>query len=211
MSKKILGCTILVLCMLLSSCSNKNTVTQKTNTNTGSIDTKSNVEAELNQAKDKITELESTIEGDKGYIDELQKEIELANSFTKKYPVKEQLAIAKMQWHYSLKIDDKKVSGNTVEVDKTDFQVDLSEGHDALPLVPMDVFNNGRISGDTKEHIKFSNYKPSDMMEPAGGNVWGYVYEFKNVPHGTNIEMKISKELQERIGVNNNIINIKVK
>lgn len=198
------------MCVLFPSCSARNNAVQKKDNNTVVTDTKSNIEMDLNKAEDKINEQESMIKGNEAYIKELENEIKLVNSITKNYPYKEQLSIAQKQWHYELRLDDKTIMSSIIETDKTDFKVILAEGHDTSPLVPIDVFNNGKVSGETKDHIKFNNYIPI-KDGTAGTVVWSFVYEFKNVPHGTNIEVKISKELQARIGINSDIINIKVK
>lgn len=224
MIKRVFICIILMISLLISACSKADSAVQSPNNETKVTDTKSNVEAgphqtndkgdielQLSMANDRIAQLESEVKGGEAYRKELEKEIELINSITKDFMYEQQLSIARKQWHYSLRVDDEQITNSTIETNKTNFKISLSEGHDAMPLVPMEAFNNGKVSGDTKEHIKFNNYKPNDMMEPAGGFVWGFVYVFDNIPHGTSIEMEISKELQERIGLDTNIVNIKVK
>lgn len=191
--------------------SKDNIVNSSENANSKADDSKDSTERELSMANDRIMQLESEVKGGENYRKELEKEIELINSFTKNLPYEQQLSIAQKQWHYSLRIDDVQITEGMVETDKTSFSITLSEGHDVLPLVPVGVFNKGKISGNTKDHIKFNSCKPSDMMEPAGGSVWGFAYMFNNVPHGTKVEVEISKELQERLGISTNIININVK
>lgn len=80
----------------------------------------------------------------------------------------------------------------------------------------MEIFNSGRISeigeyGHFFEHLEIISPFPYELQGAAGTVVDSAIYEFKDVPKGTEIEITVTPELQERIGLETAKLRVKIK
>lgn len=221
--------TIIGLFLFLTGCAKQNT-NQAANTAPSSKQT--------NEIKEdgrdlKIEELQKQIKNKEESIKELQDKIS-NNEFGTKHLIQEidnykrfidsalghlsnsqLLEMAKGEWGYNIAIDEKLVpSKGIVELNKNSFKISYEERQISYPpILPVEIHNTGRISGQRfTEHLKVLDYKPSNIIDGiAGTSVEAIVYEFENVPQGTNIKLEISKELKERNRLQTNIITIHIK
>lgn len=123
----------------------------------------------------------------------------------------ELLALAKSEWHYSIKINDDLVPADgEAEVNKNNFEIVYSEEQSRYQALPNEIHIQGMISGDYFDHLILKDVKPNNIKSADGTIVTAIIYEFKNVPSDTVVEFKVSDELKERLRLTTNLINVKV-
>lgn len=134
------------------------------------------------------------------------------NSSIKYLNDSELLELAKKEWRYSIRVDEKPVESNDVlRIDKRDFKITYSEAQSAFPALAPQIHNKGSISGNFFNHIKILDIKPNNIYPTDGTVVQGIVYEFKDVHKGKTIKLQISNELKERLSLKTNIVTIQVR
>ena len=117
---------------------------------------------------------------------------------------------AKSEWKYELKISgtDCPVSGE-VELPDNTFEVQLIERQAPFTALPVDIFNQGSISQPYNEPLKVVSSSVYTTSGSSGTVVDSFIYRFSKVPKESAIELNITKELQERLGLKTR--NIKIK
>lgn len=133
--------------------------------------------------------LESKLQDYEKTINSLQEENkrykDFINSIIDNPDYKDLLTLAKSQWKYVVRLDDKPVppDGN-VEVNEQEFQVVISEIPDVLSTLPTEIISKGKISGNYFEHIKFLNCKPN-RVDSSSGMLDATSYTFSNILKGS--------------------------
>lgn len=126
-------------------------------------------------------------------------------------------------WDYSLFIRKNPLDNwepfplhGEAEIASSEFQILLKEEQAPYPVLPVEIFNSGRISeigeyGHFFEHLEIISSFPYELQGAAGTVVDTAIYEFKDVPKGTEIEITVTPELQERIGLETAKLRVKIK
>jgi hypothetical protein len=157
-------------------------------------------------------QLESLETENKRIEEELKSYKDFVDSVVNTLDEKELKSLAQTQWEYRLLIDDQRLTGkqSEIEITKTDFKLRLEEKQAAFLALPNEIHTKGKISGHMREHLKItpSNY---ETTAPAGTNVDSIIYTFKNVEKGSVIELVMTEELKERLGVDKGNLKITVK
>lgn len=94
-------------------------------------------------------------------------------------------------------------SGEIV-VKSADFTMILSQEFYDIEGLPEDMFILGHITnqnGDYDSHLKLDSPVPYNMFPGSGTTASGYNYYFEGVPEGTVINLTITPELCERLGL----------
>lgn len=117
---------------------------------------------------------------------------------------------AKSEWQYELKISgtDCPVTGE-VELKENTFEVQLIERQAPFTALPVDIFNQGSISRPYNEHLKVVSSFVYTTSGSSGTVVDSFIYRFSKLPKESVIELNITKDLQDRLGLKTR--NIKIK
>lgn len=123
--------------------------------------------------------------------------------------------VAKNGWYYNVEIDGNPISSSgKVDLDKNDFNISFSERRTIIPNLPEDIYEKASVGGESgsyMEHLKIINIEPNNISTTDGTIATGIVYEFKGVPSGTSFQIKISKELMERVELQRDTIDVHIK
>ena len=179
------------------------------------------------QAKDeKIASLEEKLHDAEIRIGFLEEEIgcyrDFADAFLDKIDKEDLEKYACKLWKYSLLIGKEPFDGwesfplhGEAEVAGSNLKIMLSEEQPPYPILPTNIFNSGRIGeigecGHFFEHLErtssiLTNFRSSRTV------VDNAIYVFKDVPKGAEIEITVTLELQERLGLETANLRVKVK
>jgi hypothetical protein len=113
-------------------------------------------------------------------------------------------------WVYEIEVNGRPIPKNgIIEMKEGKIKISSSQTMKYSDFFPPSIYNQGRISGDYT--VEFLELQPDEEYGTDGTVVSAVHYVFKSVEKDTVITMKISEELQERLGFENNIIKIVVK
>jgi len=180
------------------------------------------------QAKDeKIASLEEKLHDAEIRIGFLEEEIgcyrDFADAFLDKIDKEDMEKYAYKLWKYSLLIGKEPFDGwepfplhGEAEVAGSNLKIMLSEEQPPYPILPTNIFNSGRIGeigecGHFFEHLEITSSYPYELQGAAGTVVDNAIYVFKDVPKGAEIEITVTLELQERLGLETANLRVKVK
>ena len=203
-----IGLIFLCIIFLLfgTSCSNKDVI-EENNLNAKKI----------SELENKIEDLQNQIDESKIDKDKSKEEAAFYHEFIKnlKANMSEQylLQIAREQWTYTALIDSVPIPQNgIIEMDKSTFDLVFSEEQTPYAALPLELHNKGKISGNLfSNHIKFLDMKPSDTSGSDEKLISSTTYTFKKFTPDSIVNLEISIELQERLGLETNILTIKTK
>lgn len=205
--KILIFCLVLVICSLfMFACGNATDLTdsaQSSSAVTGSKDLK-------------INELEKELQDSENIIDSLKEEIyqyqDFINMVKNNASDEGLLILAKSQWKYTLKVDGNPMpEDGSVVLDKTDFDVVITEMQPPHPVLPSEIHSKGKISGNYFDHIEFLNITPNTNNPSAGGFTEAMLYGFYDVPQNATVRFRITDELRARLGLKTNNISILIK
>ncbi|WP_182201274.1 hypothetical protein [Paraliobacillus salinarum] len=192
-------CLVIVL-LTVSGCTNQST---------------SETEKLQDQLKEHEQEMISIKEEYELHVNNIEEEKDAYKAFIAKstdyLEENELLELAKSEWHYNIEINDDLVPANgKVEINKNDFKIIYSEKQASHQILPSEIYMQGAINGDYFEHLVIKGVEPEHIRRTDGTIVTAFIYEFKNVPSDTTIELEVSDELKDRLRLATNLINIKV-
>jgi len=207
--KKVIISTMIISLLSFTGCAPKQ-------------DLKNNASISKSEYQEEIEALEKEIESLKQENDRLGVEVaylqEEKNYYREaideglKYLSNDQKAgIAKQEWSYQIKVNDEVLpsSGQVVLRDIDKVNMILSETQASFPIIrDNEIFIKGKISDDYSKHIEFTNIKPTKVKDTAGTIVTALHYEFSDLKKGDTIKIKITRELQERLGLGTKEIEI---
>jgi hypothetical protein len=212
MSKKNVINIIIVISLLLNGCTNTSNKDVGNKTNNDMVVSQN--QPSTNQEKDDLVERLKRSIIDQKYLEEERDYYKAAISkLTIKLSEEEMLSLAKEQWKYKLKIDGQLMEKQSeIIINKNSFQVSLSEEQAPYEIVPAEIFSKGKISGESyREHIKFINVQPNFISGTDGTVITSEIFSFENISKDTNIQLEITQELKNRLGINTNIISIRIR
>ncbi|QQK08843.1 hypothetical protein [Miniphocaeibacter halophilus] len=196
MKKKFILLTFLAFAVMVFSSCNKN----------------SNKETENNwdiSNEEKIKQLESLNKDYEENFKSLEGFIEKTLGYLTEEEIKE---LAKDEVKYNILIDDKEIKDNFITVSRKDFKLVFSEKMTGGAIINTKINNLGLLEGNRyEEHMKIvgtDNYKTN---YGSGTIVNAVEYDFKDIASETEFQLELTKELQERLGLENNIIKVSVK
>ncbi|MFZ7134577.1 MAG: hypothetical protein ACOWWR_19700 [Eubacteriales bacterium] len=205
MNKKILIYLCVLLIIFGTSCTNKDVIEENT------------------QNSKKIKELESTITQLQEEIDTYKEQqiydgeerdfyLNFIKNLMDYLSEEEQIKLAQSQWKYHILIDEDPIPVNgTIEISKDNFKLTVIEEQNPFTALPDEIHVKGRISGSLfSNHIKFLNTKPNETTGEDGTIVSSTIYTFNNLTADSIINLEVSAELQQILGLNTNIITIKI-
>lgn len=130
---------------------------------------------------------------------------------------KEQLVtLAKEQWQYSLTVNDRNFTDYYIYPTSKDVNIILSEIQPRKKILPLNVLKLGSVTGGD-EMDKFYDHmiiKTNLSYEKAIKNIENVThicYSFKDIPSGTIISLQLSEVLREKLGLNDNLLEVIVK
>lgn len=217
----------LTFCIFLTGCTSQKDKTaaitsQSTSTSKNSnedlvnkIESLQNQLVEKNKTIQELTDKSKEFEVFKSNTwEELDYYLQFIDKTTKYLNEDELLSLAKGEWKYTIKADEIPVpSSGLLTIDKSNFKIVISEEEAPYPALSKALHTKGKLSGKPfTEQIKFLNYKPSKVIDmPALSTNLSTQYDFRGIPKGTTINIEFTKELQERLNLEKNIIIISVK
>lgn len=193
MKKKFILLTFLAFAvMVFFGCSNKE------------IENNSDISNE-----EKIKKLESLNKDYEENFKSLEKFIEKTLSYLTEEEIKE---LAKNEVKYNTLIDDKEIKDNFITVGKKDFKLVFNEKILGGAIINTKINNLGLLEGNRyEEHMKIIGTDKYETNYGSGTIVNAVEYDFKDIASDTEFHLELSKELQERLGLENNIIRVSVK
>lgn len=204
MVKKIILMLVIFSLIIFSGCEDKNKIEDEDEIKDSKI---AQLESQIEQLNTKITELE-------GEIDELNKQIEYKDDFveimTEYISDGDLLTLARMEWTYNIQVDEEDINvDGIVELDMPTFSLKVEEVQNQYKALPTQIRNLGKISGSLfSNHIQFLDAKPSETSGIDEANISSATYVFKDLSPGTEVSLEISRELQDRLGLETNILKI---
>ncbi|HAE62666.1 MAG TPA: hypothetical protein DCG38_10115 [Eubacteriaceae bacterium] len=204
MVKKIILMLVIFSLIIFSGCEDKNKIEDEDEIKDSKI---AQLESQIEQLNTKITELE-------GEINELNKQIEYKDDFveimTEYISDGDLLTLARMEWTYNIQVDEEDINvDGIVELDMPTFSLKVEEVQNQYKALPTQIRNLGKISGSLfSNHIQFLDAKPSETSGIDEANISSATYVFKDLSPGTEVSLEISRELQDRLGLETNILKI---
>jgi len=202
--KKIILMLVIFSLIIFSGCEDKNKIEDEDEIKDSKI---AQLESQIEQLNTKITELEAE-------IDELNKQIEYKDDFveimTEYISDGDLLTLARMEWTYNIQVDEEDINvDGIVKLDMPTFSLKVEEVQNQYKALPTQLRNLGKISGSLfSNHIQFLDAKPSETSGIDEANISSATYVFKDLSPGTEVSLEISRELQDRLGLETNILKI---
>lgn len=203
---------MMVICLLsmllITGCSgsDKESPSQVTETDRGSAVLESSSGGTIERLEEKIKERNGQVEVLEGINEEYFEFIES----TLKYLDEEELKdFAQSLYRYTLTI-------NGVKYEAGD-EVELSEGPVEVKVVsemlyqinlPLKLYELGSLPGFVDDHISFNNQEPENLEVTDGTVVQAYIYTFGEEKPIENLEIHLSEELREHLGLDSDVIEI---
>lgn len=114
--------------------------------------------------------------------------------------------LAKEQFTYEIKINGVHVAEKETQISEQEFNIILSEEQTVSSTLIHGL--NGDISGNYRDHMKIVGIEPQNITFPDGTVVTAVVYEFKDIPDGTEFQIELTDDLRDRIGLSSNTIRV---
>lgn len=120
---------------------------------------------------------------------------------------REQLvSLAKDQWKYSLAVNGERFKGFYIYPRTNDVTLVLTETHTNDKDLPENILNLGSLTGGDKtdkfhDHLEIKTTVPYKKVVESGLSFTKASYDFKGVPKGTIINVKLTEPLRERLGL----------
>ena len=202
----ILGSVLSMI--ILTGCSgNKEFPSQVTEADRESAVLESSSDGTIERLEEKIKERNGQIEVLEGINEEY---FEFIESTLKSLDEEELKDLAKSLYRYTLTI-------NGVEYEAGD-EVELSEGPVEVKVVsemlyqinlPLKLYELGSLPGFVDDHISFKDQEPENLEVTDGTVVQAYIYTFGEEKPLDNLEIHLSEELRDHLGLDTDVIEIK--
>lgn len=124
--------------------------------------------------------------------------------------------VSRLQYKYLLTIDldqkDNLVAEKTF-IKHNNFVISFVEKQSSIYLAQnyQNIMNEGKISESLDKHFTVTGFKPSNIYETVEGLTKSINYEYKDVPIGSVIEIKLTDELKERLGLATDFLEVYIK
>lgn len=201
---------IMIFLLILTGCTNDSSQNENVKSDNGILlESINDYELEIDELEDLVDEYEIRIES-------IEEELTGYKNFNKKtiaYLNEEELLdLANDIWNYKIEIDGMSIPPNgEIQISKNNFEVVCSEEIAPYQILPSEIINQGKISGEYFDHLVIHGYQPSEISRTDGIVITAFVYKFEDIPSNTSINFELSDELKKRVGINTNTINITIK
>jgi len=114
--------------------------------------------------------------------------------------------LAQKQWNYALSLNGEIVDKSIIYIDDDYVHLILAEIVEEEDILPSQILKKGTISGDDpndmlQDHINISTNIDYSINVDKNGYDTKVIYDFKNIPKGTLINIKLSPLLSECLQV----------
>ena len=204
---------------ILVGCSNKNEENspnrdevEEVNASTQSLEDNT---AQIEKLKAQNEELQASLNNLQTEFNYKKEEAEyyqqLIDDLIKDYSEAELKELATKLWDYELEINGVPVPLNgLVDSHEQTIEISLIERQADYPVLPVEIYMQGQLSGDYVEHLKV-NSNPSETNVTDGTVVTAIHYKFENVEKGSTISFSITEDLRKRLGLETTEIMINKK
>ncbi|MEO4055178.1 hypothetical protein [Solibacillus sp. CAU 1738] len=205
--KRIIVC--LSFMFILVACSNKNEDNstnsdkiEEVNASTQLLEDKTTQINNLEKQKEELQAALHNIQIDFNYKkEEADYYKQLIDDLIKGYSNAQLKDLAIKLWDYKLLINGVTVPTNgKVEIQENAIEISLTQRQSEYPILPYEIFIQGKISGDYMEHLKV-NSNPAETYVTDGTVVTGIHHKFVDVEKGSTISFTITEELKKRLGL----------
>lgn len=126
------------------------------------------------------------------------------------------ISLAQKEWNYVITINGKNVTAKTLYLDNNNVKLILAEIKSKDDILPEDLLKKGMVTGgdandSLDSHMKvisLAKYTKSSEQKDGNSRV---IYEFKDMPHGTMISLKLSDMLKYRLNLGNELKDNKIE
>ena len=117
--------------------------------------------------------------------------------------------LAQKQWEYILSINGNSLKQNRIYIEEDSARITLAEIVYEKDILPKEVLSMGTITGNDKndplgDHFQVITNTLYSVKVDESDNGRRIVYEFKDIPRGTIINIKLSPMLAERLSFQEN-------
>ena len=192
---------------ILVGCSNKNedTSTQILDENNAQIDKLEVQNEELQATLDNLQTDFNYKEEEAAYYKQV------IDDLIKDYSDAELKDLAINLWNYELEVNGVPVPTNgLVDIQDQTIEISLVERQMDYPILPLEIFMQGQISGDYIDHLNV-NTNPSETYVTDGTVVTAVHHKYENVEKGSIMSFSITEELRKRLGLETTEITINKK
>lgn len=208
MKRKNMMIICLLSMLLITGCSgsDKEFPSQVTEPDSGSAVLESSSDDTIERLEEKIQERNGQIEVLEGLNDEYY---EFIGSTLKYLDEDERRDLAQSLFRYTLTINGEKYEAGA--------EVELSEGPVEVKVIsemlfqinlPLKLYELGSLSGFVDDHISFKDQEPENLEVTDGTVVQAYIYTFGEEKPIEDLEIHLSEELRDRLGLDTDVIEI---
>ena len=191
--KKFLTITIFFLLVVLSSFSIYKYYLLKTENNT------------LNQKLGTIQKIQSDTSDDAlDYYKKLSiRAVEILDE-------KQLVELAKKEWNYSLSINDRDFTGESINISGNKLVIKLNETREQRSALPEDIRLKGQIQGYFYKQINVDSKVLPEITNVDERFSTSVIYKFESLGTGDKIKITLSNQLKERLGLKYNNYSIDI-
>jgi len=194
--------------LLITGCSgsDKESPSQVTEPDSGAAVLESSTDGTVERLEEKIQERNGQIEVLEGLNEEYYEFIE---STLKNLDEEELRDLAQSLYRYTLTINE--------EIYEAGDEVELPEGPVEVKVIsemlfqinlPLKLYELGSLPGFVDDHISFKDQEPENLEVTDGTVVQAYIYTFGEEKPLENLEIDLSEELRDRLGLDTDVIEI---
>lgn len=126
------------------------------------------------------------------------------------------ISLAQKEWNYVITVNGKNVTAKTLYLDNNNVKLILAEIKSKDDILPEDLLKKGMVTGgDSNDsldsHMKvvsLAKYIKSSEQKDGNSRI---IYEFKDMPHGTIVSLKLSDMLKYRLNLGNELKDNKIE
>ena len=208
MKRKNMMIICLLSTLLIAGCSgsNKELPLQVTETDSGSAVLESSSDGTIERLEEKIQERTGQILVLNGISEEYLEFIES----TLKYLDEEELRdLAQSLYRYTLTINGEKYeAGDEVELSESPVEVKVTSEMLFQINLPQKLNDLGSLPGFVDDHISFKDQEPENLEVIDGTVVQAYIYTFGEEKPIEDLEIHLSEELRDHLGLDSDVIEI---
>ena len=208
MKRKNMMIICLLSMLLITGCSgsDKESPSQVTEPDSGAAVLESSTDGTVERLEGKIQERNGQIEVLEGLNEEYYEFIE---STLKNLDEEELRDLAQSLYRYTLTINE--------EIYEAGDEVELPEGPVEVKVIsemlfqinlPLKLYELGSLPGFVDDHISFKDQEPENLEVTDGTVVQAYIYTFGEEKPLENLEIDLSEELRDRLGLDTDVIEI---
>lgn len=125
----------------------------------------------------------------------------------------QKLALAQAYWQYELTVNETNIPDDgVIEIENQEVVISLSQHQSEDTYLPYELIELGRLSGEYfHEHIIQVKPEQDEETWRDGTIVTAYELIFTDLASGSEVEITITDELKERLGLQTDLLIIRIK